>query len=65
MRNHGGRGDAIYEPVNGSGSTIIAAERQRRSYYAIELTPHLRLDDDRSLEAYTGQKATKVGELST
>ena len=64
MRNHGGRGDAIYEPFSGSGSTLIAAERQRRSCYAIELTPaYVQMAIDR-WEQYTGLTAQKAGQIS-
>ncbi|HVL65749.1 MAG TPA: DNA methyltransferase [Vicinamibacterales bacterium] len=57
LRNHGGRGDAVYEPFSGSGSTLIAAERQRRACFAIELTPgYVQMAIDR-WEHYTGQKA--------
>lgn len=63
MRNHGGRGDAVYEPFSGSGSTLIAAERQRRACFAIELTPaYVQMAIDR-WEQYTGQHAEKVGEI--
>ena len=36
IRNH--KGD-VYDPFCGSGTTIIAAERQRRTCYAVELSP--------------------------
>lgn len=40
MANHGKRGDGVYEPFAGSGSTIIAAEQVGRRCFAIELDPH-------------------------
>lgn len=40
IRNHGKRGDAIYEPFAGSGTTIIAAEQLGRRCFAVELDPH-------------------------
>jgi site-specific DNA-methyltransferase (adenine-specific) len=39
MRNHGGRGDAVYEPFCGSGTSIVAAETTGRRCFALELTP--------------------------
>jgi DNA modification methylase len=39
MRNHGAKGDAVYEPFSGSGTTIIAAEHLGRICYAIEIEP--------------------------
>lgn len=37
--NNSRRGDAIYEPFAGSGTTIIAAEGTQRRCYAMELSP--------------------------
>ncbi len=39
IENNSKRGDAIYEPFSGSGTTIIAAELSGRRCYAIELHP--------------------------
>lgn len=39
IRNNSKRGDAIYEPFSGSGTTIIAAERTGRRCFAMELNP--------------------------
>ena len=62
IRNHGGKEDAIYEPFSGSGTGMIAAERQQRQCFAMEITPvYCQMAIDR-WEAYTGQKAVKVGE---
>jgi DNA modification methylase len=59
MRNH----DApdVYEPFSGSGTSIIAAEQLGRACYAMEITPaYVQMAVDR-WEAFTGQKARKVG----
>lgn len=62
IRNHGGKDDAVYEPFSGSGTTLIAAERQQRQCFAMEITPaYVQMAIDR-WEAFTGQKAVKVGE---
>ena len=47
----------IYEPFAGSGTTIIAAERQRRRCFAIELDPGYCDVIVRRWEKYTGLKA--------
>lgn len=39
IRNNSKRGDAVYEPFSGSGTTIIAAEQHGRCCYAMELSP--------------------------
>lgn len=62
IRNHGGKDDAVYEPFSGSGTTLIAAERQQRQCFAMEIAPaYVQIAIDR-WEAFTGQKAVKVGE---
>lgn len=38
IRNNSKRGDGIYEPFSGSGTTIIAAERTGRRCFAMELS---------------------------
>lgn len=38
IRNNSKPGDAIYEPFCGSGTTIIAAELEKRRCYAVELS---------------------------
>jgi DNA modification methylase len=61
MRNHGTRGDVVYEPFNGSGSSLIAAEQLGRRLRAIELMPtYVQQALDR-WEQFTGRKALKVG----
>ena len=62
IREHGGRGDAVYDPFSGSGTTMLAAERQQRPCLAMEVMPaYVQMAIDR-WEAYTGAKAVKVGE---
>ena len=39
IENNSSPGQAIYEPFNGSGTTIMAAEITGRSCHAIELIP--------------------------
>jgi DNA modification methylase len=39
IRNHTKRGDVVYEPFAGSGSQFIAAEREGRKCYGLELEP--------------------------
>jgi len=62
IENNSSHGQAVYEPFSGSGTTIIAAEQTGRACYAIELNPtYVQVAIDR-WEAFTGQKAVKVGE---
>lgn len=39
MVNNSGRGDAVYEPFAGSGTTLIAAESIERCCFAMEIDP--------------------------
>jgi DNA modification methylase len=53
-------GGLVYEPFAGSGTTIIAAERQGRRCYAMEIEPkYVQVCIDR-WEAHTGLKAERV-----
>ena len=54
IRNH--EGD-VYDPFVGSGTTIIAAERQNRTCYAMEIDPGYVDAAVKRWEAYTGGKA--------
>ena len=56
IRNH--KGD-VYDPFVGSGTTIIAAEREKRRCYAMEIAPaYVDLAVAR-WEAFTGRTATR------
>lgn len=54
IRNHAGD---VYDPFVGSGTTIIAAERQGRTCYAMEIVPAYVDAAVRRWELYTGQSA--------
>jgi DNA modification methylase len=56
LRNHAGD---VYEPFAGSGTTLIAAERQSRRCYAMEVDPaYVQVCIER-WEAYTGRQAER------
>ncbi len=59
IRNNSRRGDTVYEPFSGSGTTIIAAEQNGRRCFAMELSP--RYVDIAVLrwQNFTGRKAHK------
>lgn len=61
IRNHLHRGEALIDPFAGSGTAIIAAERQRRVAYAVELSPHWCDVIVERWQAYTGEKASREG----
>lgn len=56
VRNH--RGD-VYEPFVGSGTTLMACERQRRRCFGMEIDPRYVDVAVRRWEAFTGQEATR------
>lgn len=39
IRNHGGKGDDVYDPFLGSGTTTVAAENLSRVCYGMEISP--------------------------
>ena len=39
IRNHGAPGSLVYDPFLGTGTTLIAAHRERRRCYGIEIEP--------------------------
>lgn len=61
MRNHGQRGDYVYDPFSGSGTTIIAAEREQRRARCIEIDPRYVDMTLTRWEALTGGKAQRIG----
>jgi DNA modification methylase len=60
MRNHDV--DTVYDPFVGSGTSLVAATQTRRACYAIEIDPsYCQVTIDR-WEAFTGERAVKVGD---
>ena len=57
IRNHSGD---VYDPFVGSGTTVIAAERQHRRCFAIEIDPGYCDVTVRRWEDYTGLKAERI-----
>lgn len=55
----------LYEPFNGSGSTMIAAEKAGHRVRAIELTPHYVDVAIKRWQAFTGLQATLEGDGRT
>ncbi len=53
-------GGVLFEPFNGSGSTMMACEQSQRKCYAIELDPKYADVAVKRWELFTGKKATKV-----
>jgi DNA modification methylase len=70
IENNSSPGQAVYEPFNGSGTTIVAAEMTGRACYAVELAPAYVDVAVQRWEAFTGKKACHAvsghtfGELS-
>lgn len=59
MRNHGARGDVVYDPFLGSGTSIIAAQRAGRRCFGLELDPGYCDVIVERWETYTGGKAER------
>lgn len=59
IRKHTRRGDVCYEPFSGSGSQIIAAEREGRRCFAIEIEPRFVDVAVRRWEGLTGSTAIR------
>jgi DNA modification methylase len=58
MLNNSRRGDSVYEPFGGSGSSIIAAESIGRRCYAMELSETYCDVIVRRWQKFTGKVAT-------
>ena len=58
--NNSARGDAVYEPFCGSGTTLIAAETTGRVCLAMELDPAYCDVIVERWEAFTGRSATRL-----
>ena len=65
MLNNSAKGDSIYEPFSGSGTTIIAGEMTHRHVYAVELAPEYVDVAVRRWQTYTGKAATLDGDGRT
>ncbi|HLP83832.1 MAG TPA: DNA modification methylase [Phycisphaerales bacterium] len=65
MRKHTKPGDICFEPFCGSGSQIIAAEREGRRCFAIELEPVFVEVAVRRWEVFTGKRAQRVAAPTT
>lgn len=65
MLNNSSRGQAVYEPFSGSGTTIVAAETTGRACLAMELDPAYVDVAVRRWQAFTGAGAVLDGDGST
>lgn len=62
IRNSSKKGDIVFEPFSGSGSTMLACEQLERTCYAMEIDPVYCEATLRRWERLTGEKAEKVAE---
>jgi DNA modification methylase len=58
VKNHAEKGECIYEPFCGSGTTLIAAEQLGRKCYGMEISPNYCDVIVKRWENLTGKKAT-------
>lgn len=65
VNNSSMRGDIVYEPFSGSGTTIVAAEQLSRRCYAIELAPQYVDVSVKRWQDFTGKQATLEGDGRT
>jgi DNA modification methylase len=61
LLNNSNVGQAVYEPFSGSGTTIIACEKEGRVCLAVEVNPSYVDITVTRWEKFTGQKATLEG----
>jgi DNA modification methylase len=64
ITNHTVPDDAVYDPFVGSGTAIIAAQKLGRTAYAMDLDPRYVQATITRWEAFTGQRAQKLGRKS-
>lgn len=62
IRNSSQKGDLVFDPFGGSGSTLIACEELDRTCYMMELDERYCGVIIKRWEEYTGQKAERVRE---
>jgi hypothetical protein len=60
IANHLRRGELVYDPFLGSGTTLVAAERLGRCCYALEIDPRCVQVAIERWQTFTGQGASKV-----
>ena len=63
--NNSARGDAVYEPFAGSGTTIIAAEKSGRRCFGMEIEPRYCDVTVERWQNFTGKRATLDGDGRT
>jgi DNA modification methylase len=59
--NHTERGDRVYDPFLGSGTTLIAAEQTERACYGLEIDPRYVDVIVRRWQEFSGKTATLAG----
>jgi DNA modification methylase len=62
IENNSSRGQAVYEPFSGSGTTTIAAEQTGRACHAIEIAPAYVDVAVKRWQAFTGLEAKLDGD---
>jgi len=65
IENNSAKGDAVYEPFSGSGTTIIAGEMSGRKVYAMEISPAYIDVAVQRWEAYAKSKAVLASTKKT
>ena len=60
IKHHSKKGDLLYEPFCGSGTSLIAAQRMGRRCYAMELSPKYCDVAVRRWEEFTGEQAQRI-----
>jgi DNA modification methylase len=63
--NHTGRGEIVYDPFLGSGTTLIAAEMTERACFGLDIDPRYVDLVVKRWESLTGQQAKLEGDGRT